>query len=395
MQPKAIQELFDPDYGRMNSTLGVELPNTTGTNQTTIPLGYQDPTTETMGNSVGAIGATNASKLGTAADGTQIWKITHNGVDTHTIHFHLFNVQIVNRVGWDGAIRPPDANELGWKESVRMNPLEDAIVALRPVAPALPFKIPDSVHAYDVTRPIGSTLGFTGIDPLTNNPVAVTNQLFNFGWEYVWHCHILGHEENDMMRPIAFVVSPQPLTNLAAARNGANVNLTWTNGGAAPLETNAFVQRSTDSNFTGGLTTFSTGPAPVKTFTDTTPPSSAAYYRIRAENAVSYSIWSNSAVVVAAPKPADPTNLKAAPWPAPSVAITLTWSESTGGAVTFTIQRSTSASFNSVTQVSAGSSSKTFSDSSGLATRTTYYYRVEAVLAGVTSGWTTASARTN
>ena len=26
----------------------------------------------------------------------------------------------------------------------------------------------------------------------------------NFGWEYVWHCHILGHEENDMMRPIVF-----------------------------------------------------------------------------------------------------------------------------------------------------------------------------------------------
>jgi len=24
----------------------------------------------------------------------------------------------------------------------------------------------------------------------------------NFGHEYVWHCHILGHEENDMMRPL-------------------------------------------------------------------------------------------------------------------------------------------------------------------------------------------------
>ena len=35
------------------------------------------------------------SQIGTAAaDGTQIWKITHNGVDTHAIHFHLFNVQI-------------------------------------------------------------------------------------------------------------------------------------------------------------------------------------------------------------------------------------------------------------------------------------------------------------
>ena len=56
---------------------------------------------------------------------TQIWKVTHNGVDTHAIHVHLFNVQLINRVGWDGAIRPPDPNELGWKETVRMNPLED------------------------------------------------------------------------------------------------------------------------------------------------------------------------------------------------------------------------------------------------------------------------------
>ena len=36
-QPKAIQELFTLDYGRMNATLGVEMPNTNGTNQTTIP----------------------------------------------------------------------------------------------------------------------------------------------------------------------------------------------------------------------------------------------------------------------------------------------------------------------------------------------------------------------
>ena len=26
----------------------------------------------------------------------------------------------------------------------------------------------------------------------------------NFGHEYTWHCHILSHEENDMMRPVIF-----------------------------------------------------------------------------------------------------------------------------------------------------------------------------------------------
>jgi FtsP/CotA-like multicopper oxidase with cupredoxin domain len=182
-QPKAIQELFDP-YGRMNATLGVEIPRTTLTTQTTIPYGYIDPPTETI-------------SMGTP----QIWKITHNGVDTHAIHFHLFNVQVINRVGWDGMVKPPDPNELGWKETVRMNPLEDVIVVFRPEAPWLPFSITNSVRPLDPTSRIGSTAGFMDVDP-SGNPVTVQNVMTDFGWEYAWHCHLLGHEENDMMRPI-------------------------------------------------------------------------------------------------------------------------------------------------------------------------------------------------
>ena len=60
--------------------------------------------------------------IATADDGTQIWKITHNGVDTHPIHFHLYDVQVLNRVTWDNIIIPPDATELGWKDTVRSQP---------------------------------------------------------------------------------------------------------------------------------------------------------------------------------------------------------------------------------------------------------------------------------
>jgi FtsP/CotA-like multicopper oxidase with cupredoxin domain len=197
MQPKAIQELFETNYGRMNATLGVELPFTHAVIQTTIPLGYIDPPTE-------FITASPTISAPVAGDGTQIWKITHNGVDTHAIHFHLFTVQVINRVGWDNAISLPDKNEMGWKETVRMNPLEDIIVALRPTAPKLPFVLPDSQRLMDVTMPEGSTMGFAGIDPLTGFPVVVKNTMTNYGWEYVWHCHLLGHEENDMMRPMVF-----------------------------------------------------------------------------------------------------------------------------------------------------------------------------------------------
>jgi len=201
---KAIHELFELEYGRMNAILGTELALTNFVTQTTIPLAYIDPPTEIINNGQ-----------------VQIWKITHNGVDTHAIHFHFFDVQLVNRVGWDGAVKPPDPNELGWKETVRMNPLEDAIVALRPVAPTLPFGLPDSVRMLDVTRPFGSSTGFSLVDPYTGIPARIYNQPFNFGWEYVWHCHLLGHEENDMMRPIVFQMPPGVPTGVRAVMAGA------------------------------------------------------------------------------------------------------------------------------------------------------------------------------
>lgn len=205
MLPKAIQELFDPQ-GRMNATLGVELPFTGALTQTTVPLGFKDPTTETI-----------------APNETQLWKITHNGVDTHGVHFHLVNVQVVNRVGWDGAIRPTDPNELGWKDTVRMNPLEDIIVAMRAKTPTFPFTVPNSVRPLDPTMPVGST--FASISPITGAPTTVTNAMTNFGDEYTWHCHILGHEENDMMRP--FVLNPNAKREILWRNSSTGTNLAW------------------------------------------------------------------------------------------------------------------------------------------------------------------------
>lgn len=233
---KAIQELFDP-HGRMNATLGVELPFTSATTQTTIPLGYIDPATEMI------------------KDGeTQIWKITHNGVDSHPVHFHLVNVQVINRVGWDGTVKPPHPNEVGWKETVRMNPLEDILVAVRAKSPKMPFSIGNSSRALDPTQPVGPayTMGFTQIDPNTGNPATVFNKIADFGWEYVWHCHILGHEENDFMRAFIFTgatnyntadkVAPAVTATVSPAANAAGwnkanatVTLTAIDGPATPV----------------------------------------------------------------------------------------------------------------------------------------------------------------
>jgi FtsP/CotA-like multicopper oxidase with cupredoxin domain len=283
LQPKSIIEDFQLDYGRMNALLGVEIPRTNAVLQTSIPQNYIDPPTELLAF---ADPGTNVSvtAAGTLGDGTQLWKITHNGVDTHAMHFHMFNVQIINRVGWDGAIRPPDDNELGWKDTIRTNPLEDIIVAIRPIRLLnLPFKLPNSVRPLDVTQPIGSTMGFTDIDP-NNNPVTVTNELVNFGWEYVWHCHLLGHEENDMMRGMIMAVPPETPINLAAAFQGTGANrtvrLTWVDNS---LNATSFtLQRASDANFTANLLTVPLGN--VTTYTDAT--ASTFFYRVFASNTV-------------------------------------------------------------------------------------------------------------
>ena len=216
LEPKAIHDemnaAYEPEYGRMSGVLGLELPVTNALNQNMVLYGYASPPVDVFRDS--------ATPLGTLEDGTQIWKITHNGVDTHPIHFHLFNVQLINRMGWDGALLPPEPNELGWKETVRVNPLEHTIVAFRPIAPVLPFDIPNSYRPIDVTQPLGAPLmggplGF--LDPL-GNATDVVNKMVNFGWEYVWHCHILSHEEMDMMHAMSFATKPKAPSNLTGTR---------------------------------------------------------------------------------------------------------------------------------------------------------------------------------
>jgi spore coat protein A len=126
---------------------------------------------------------TEAPKAGT----TEIWRIFNLTMDTHPIHFHLVNVQVLARQPFDvnrfvaknGAIRftgpskLPDTNELGYKETVRMNPMECTTVIMRFDLPVTPFVVPQS--------------------PRTG------------GYEYVWHCHILEHEEHDMMHALVIV----------------------------------------------------------------------------------------------------------------------------------------------------------------------------------------------
>ncbi len=105
----------------------------------------------------------------------EIWNLMNVTDDVHPIHLHLVRFRILDRRRFDafayqnrgvlrywGAAIPPEANEAGWKDTVRADPGM-------------------------VTRIIVRFEGFVG--------------------RYVWHCHILEHEDNEMMRPYDVIAS--------------------------------------------------------------------------------------------------------------------------------------------------------------------------------------------
>jgi spore coat protein A len=162
-----LNEAFDP-YGRLIQLLGTTaLP---GSPSAGFGRAYTDPATETP-----------------LQGATEVWEIFNTTADVHPMHFHLVNVQVINRqpfqvkslgstsggVNFTGPVTPAQPNETGWKETVPMFPGTVTRVIMKFDLPSVPFTVPSS--------------------PRTG------------GSEYVWHCHILEHEEHDMMRPLVVI----------------------------------------------------------------------------------------------------------------------------------------------------------------------------------------------
>ncbi len=250
VQGKMVSELFDPTYGRKTATLGVDAPLAASGKRTSVPYSAIDPATEYVGVDVKA----SAPRLG---DGTQVWRITHDGTESHSIAFGGFDVQVLARARRDGEARAPDPGELGWKDTLRVDPLEYVLVALRPVLPDLPFKLPASERPLDVTRPLDSEDGFTQLDPLTADPATVTNVPADLSWETYWSVHLPGGEESHMLRPLVVQgspVAPQGVT--ASAGDGPAVTLTWKGPIFPPPLVRYLVQRAADEEFRRELESF-------------------------------------------------------------------------------------------------------------------------------------------
>ncbi len=184
-------KLFDK-YGRMNANLGYEI-----TDPTTIP---------STSNGVGFTYIDPPNEIFTRPGETQIWKITHNGVDTHAIHFHLVNVQLINRVGWDGADQTARPQRAGLEGNHPDEPVGSHLY--RPEGRLCP-RCPSGSPSVRPLNPSTAHRRSRRVSPTSTRlpgnrlmPLRSSTHITNFGREYVWHCHLLGHEENDMMRPL-------------------------------------------------------------------------------------------------------------------------------------------------------------------------------------------------
>jgi len=419
--------VYDTQFGRMSGMLGLTNPNSAL--GFILPFPFSSPPTDVVKGSL------ESTKIGELADGTQIWRIFHNGVDTHPIHTHLFTAQVISRVGQDGQVAPGafpsgqavDAQNVGWKDTFYVNPLEITFLALRPTVPTpteIPFELPNSVRLIDPILPEGATLPPPGpagwFDPNGNPIPQILNHYVNFGWEYVWHCHILSHEEMDFMHSLVFAAPPKAPTNLTGAwnanENNPRVALNWVDNSSQ--EAGFTVQRALDATFASGLVTVATVPASAGTgatvtYRDTSPSrSSIYYYRVLANGEVvgdatmagfptmSADSVSNTAgpinTFATATGPAAPTNLTATPQAGPKVS--LTWRDNANNETGFVVERcsfvspATTCSNNFAPIASPGPRNNTGNVTYIDATVTggnSYLYRVAAYNAGGPSAYAT------
>jgi FtsP/CotA-like multicopper oxidase with cupredoxin domain len=324
-----------------------------------------------------------------------LWRITHLGVDSHALHFHLFDVQVVNRVDFTNVVKPPYPDELGWRDTIRTNPMEDIIVAFRPTSMVLPFVVPSSNRLLDPTTPVNSVTNFLPIAPPAGVAAVpqVTNIMTNFGWEYVFHCHMLGHEENDFMRPVVFTgtVPPAPsgLAAVVTAPTASTVNVALTWVGSFPSATGFTIQRATNTGFTSNLHTFKlTGTPPPNAYADTTAtPSSRYYYRAQSFNTWGTSAWSNVVTVITVVPPSGLTGTAARAGFFDSV--TLTWTNNTTtGTTGVAIQHATNAAFTTgLVTTNVNTANLTTRTITALARHRTYYFRVATRTALGNSAW--------
>lgn len=194
MQFRVTRPLSQPDHALPSSLVSVPLLDSHNVRQTRQLLLSEDDDPTTGDPIEGMLGTVAAGPLHWSTpitedprtSSTEVWELYNTTTDGHPIHVHLVRFQILNRQKFDlnlfqstgriHFIAPPEApaaNERpAWKDVVKAfpgDPDNGVGVVTRIIQK---FELPN-----------GASAPPQGVPP------------------YVWHCHILEHEDNDMMRP--------------------------------------------------------------------------------------------------------------------------------------------------------------------------------------------------
>jgi hypothetical protein len=160
-----------------------------------------------------------------------------------------------------------------------------------------------------------------------------------------------------------------PGTLIATVLSTSQVRLSWTDN--ATDETSYTLERSTDGV---SFTTLATLNSNTTSYLETNlPPDTLYYYRVRANNALGSSAYTNVATALTA-LPAAPSNLLALV--ASTSQINLSWADTVNNETGFKIERSSDGV--NFTQIATVGVNVTACSDSGLTAGATYYYRVKA-----------------
>jgi spore coat protein A len=154
-------------------------------------LGAAEPVIDVAGNTVnGAMPWFTPITENPQVGDTEIWEIYNATGDAHPVHVHLVHFEVMNREGFTAdSIEQPVAQH-------------DGTVGVG-------FRLEEIEPVDGTVRGPDPTEG-TRRDMVMALPGEVTRIKMNFTkpGRYVWHCHILSHEDHEMMRP--FHVGPGP-----------------------------------------------------------------------------------------------------------------------------------------------------------------------------------------
>ena len=146
-------------------------------------LGVAEPTVDAAGNTVnGSIAWHSPTTENPALNSTEIWEIYNATGDAHPVHLHLVNFEVLDRQEFEAdVIEQPILQHNG--------------------AIGKGFRL-ENIELEDAVPQPGGYVENAPKDMVTALPEQVTRikATFDKPGRYVWHCHILSHEDHEMMR---------------------------------------------------------------------------------------------------------------------------------------------------------------------------------------------------